>query len=211
MKSLSIGQLAAAAALCFAVSGAFTAAQARNRERSVDRRINRDGGSVQRSTTWTNAQGKTGTHTYQRTVDPATKTATVKASTTLPDGRTAGRDLTTVKTDTGSHTTGTVTRFNGQTATVDATTTRTPNGWNRDTTLTGQNGQVAKVDTAFARTASGYTRDTTFTGPGGKTATTDVTVTRQDGTVTRTVTRTGPNGGSETNTQTHAVEPPPKS
>ena len=184
MKNHSIFSLIAVTALALAVSGSFTGALAAGHGRAGMRQINRDGGSVSRTTTWTNAQGKTGTHTYQRTVDPVTKTATVNASTTLPDGRTSSRNLVSVGTDTGRHTTGQITGFNGRTATLDSTLTRTNNGFTRNTVVRGQD---------------------------GKTVSTDVNVTRQDGTLTRVITRTGPAGGSVTKTQTvtRTVQPPP--
>ena len=104
MKINSILSLAAVSALALIASGALTSAQAREHR----------AGNVTRTSTWTTARG-TGTHTYQRTVDPATKSVTINASTRLPDGRTASRSILFVKTATGREATGQVTGFNGRT------------------------------------------------------------------------------------------------
>lgn len=176
------------AVLALALAGSLTPLQARTRtaraqgpQGSAERQTVRQNGDVSRTTNWTNAQGQTGTHTDQRAIDPVTRSATIGASTTLPDGRSASRHLDRVKTETGRSATGTLTGFNGNSGTINSTTTRTENGFTRDTVVTGAN---------------------------GKTATTEADFTRQDGTATRVVTHTGFGGKTTTTTQTRSVPPP---
>ena len=103
-----------------------------------------------------------GTHVGQFSRTPGNFSAS--ASTTLPGGRTAGRSVTSQKTDTGRATNAQATGFNGKTATYSST--RTDN-------------------------ANGYTREISAAGPNGATAAKQVTVAKQDdGTVTRTVSTT---------------------
>ena len=178
MNQSALSRLAFAA-LALALAGSLSPLQARTRttrapgpQGSAERQTVRQQGDVSRTTTWTNAQGQTGTHTYQRDVDSVTRSAAIDASTTLPDGRSASRHLDSVKTETGRSATGTLTGFNGNSGTINSTTTRTENGFTRDTVVTGANGRTATTEVDFARQDGTATRVVTHIGFGGKTTTT---------------------------------------
>lgn len=100
---------------------------------------------------------------YQRQVSHTPGHLSASGSATLPNGKTATRNVTSDRTDTGRTTSAQVTGFNGKTATYNSTRTNTANG---------------------------YTRQATATGPNGGAATKTVDVSQQNGTITRSVTTT---------------------
>jgi hypothetical protein len=103
-----------------------------------------------------------GSHQGQFSRTPGNFSAS--ASTTLPGGQTAGRSVTSQKTDTGRTTSARATGFGGRTATYHSTRTDVENG---------------------------FTRDVSASGPLGASVAKQVAVSKQDdGTVTRTVSTT---------------------
>jgi len=100
---------------------------------------------------------------YQRQVSRTPGHYASSRTVTNAGGQTAGRSVSSQKTDTGRVTSAQATGFDGRTATYNSSRTRTD---------------------------TGYTRQVNATGPNGATASKQVTVTNQNGTVTRTVTAT---------------------
>jgi hypothetical protein len=189
--------------------------------------VTRTPGSATGSTTWTNAKGGTGSHTFDNTWNKSTDTGTHESSTTYADGKTSSSQGDWTKTGTGAADyTGTHTGVNGQTTdvsksvsdvsgvkTVDSTYTnpttgksstvdKTISGGQVDTTATGPNGKTVTSDQTYAKTSDGYTQTGTVTGPNGKTSTDNHDVsytTGSNGQITRTATGsvTGPNGNTK--------------
>lgn len=157
-----------------------------------ERDVQRDGrGNVGRDSTVTGADGRTAAHSYDHTWDPATQSGTVNASTTRPDGSASGRQATYEKTAPGSGTVdGTYQRANGQTGTYNASTVKTDDGRTTTGSVTGSNGKTATVNNSVARTDDGLDRTSTKTGPEGASVTKDVDVTHEGDTTTVTRTRT---------------------
>ena len=134
-----------------------------DRGATLDRDVQRDDGTVEKTAKYTSPSGQVSTRTATRTLDKSTGTVTGSAKTTLANGKTASSNFTSVKTDTGRTTTGQITGFNGKVSNYQSTTTRTANGFKREAVTTG---------------------------PNGGTVTKDVDVTHEDGTTTRTATVT---------------------
>jgi hypothetical protein len=200
IRSLGLFALAALVlpALLTPVSAGERRASARTaRGGTGERNIQRDGrGNVGRDSTVTGANGQTAAHSYDRTWDPATQSGTVNASTTRPDGSTAGRQATYEKTAPGSGTVdGTYQRANGQTGTYNATTTKTEDGRTTTGSVTGANGKTATVNNSTVKTDDGLNHTSTKTGPSGTSVTKDVNVSHE--------------GDTTTVTRTHDVTPPP--
>lgn len=168
----------------------------------------RGGGQIHRDSTWTNQDGQSGSHTFDRTMNRSSGTGTVSASTTGPNGNTRSRAGTLAKNADGSVSSqGTVTGFNGKTSSYAATTVKTETGSTTSGTMTGPAGKTATYESSVSRTAPGdVSRTTTTTGPNGKTSE-KVTATKMngDGTGTRTIEITKADGTTETRTETFTV------
>jgi hypothetical protein len=180
---------------------------------TVNSTVSRGGGETTRNTTATNQDGKTATHAFDRTMDKATGTGTVTASSTNFDGATTSRQGTLVRNADGSVTgQGTLTGPKGQVSTYAETTTKTAAGCSTTGTITRANGQTATIDKEVTKTGPGQvSSETTITGANGKTLEKVVaTKVNPDGTGTRVVEVTKPDGTTETRTETFTVTPAPK-
>lgn len=200
----SLGLLALAALVLPALLTPVSAGERHRSTRTArggtgERDVQRDGrGNVGRDSTVIGANGRTATHNYDRTWDPATQSGTVNASTTRPDGSTSGRQATYEKTAPGSGTVdGTYQRANGQSGTYNATTTKTDDGRTTTGSVTGANGKTATVNNSTVKTDTGLSHTSTKTAPSGASVTKDVDVTHE--------------GDTTTVTRTRDVTPPPAS
>lgn len=166
--------------------------------------VTRAKGETQRSASWTNQNGQTGSRTADRKFDAASGTGTINATTTRADGLTATRDGNFTKNADGSiSAAGTTTGFNGKSANYATTTSKTETGSTTSGTLTGPNGKTATINSSTSRADGQISKDTTVVGPNGK-STERVTATRLsgDGTATRTIEVTKADGTKETRTET---------
>jgi hypothetical protein len=142
MKKRTLPRLLAFSAVAFVTGVALAPAPAYARGRS------------------TVVNGPRGGH-YQRQVSQSPGNFSASKSATLPNGKSASRNVTSQRIDTGRTTRAEATGFNGQSATYNSTTTRTE---------------------------TGFTRQANATGPQGGTASKQVTVVNENGVVNRTVT-----------------------
>ena len=137
--------------------------------------------SVER--TRTTSQGTFTRHTEQTaTADGFTRSSTV----TNPQGQTATHSVGVVNdASTGTHTREmSGTRFNGNTYSGQSVTQRTADGYTRSGEVTGANGQTASRDavTTVDKENKTLSREITKTGPNGQTSTSTVTKTYTGGT-----------------------------
>jgi len=161
-------------------------------------------GSTDRSTTWTNSSGGTGTHTASNTWNSSSGTGTHQSSTTYANGKTSSSQGDWTKTGTGDFSyTGTHTGVNGQTTDVSKTVTNSDGTKTVDSTYTNPTtDKSSTVDKTITNSDGTKTVDTTATGPNGKTVTSDQTYDKTSNGWTETGTVTGPNGGTSTDNKT---------
>jgi hypothetical protein len=136
-----------------------------------------------RSTTWTDAQGRTASREATVTRDPAAGTRTRDVVLTGRDGQTRTRSTTVERTENG-HTSATVlTDAQGNVATRDASVTRDPETGTRTRQVewTGRDGQTASRTSVTQRTDDGRTTTSTSVRPDGTTITREYTVSRDGG------------------------------
>jgi len=190
----------------------------------------RSPGSRQHTSTWTNQDGQTGSHTKDSTWDKTTETGSFSSNTTLINGKSSARqgtvtetapntyqiqgtntglngkastfDLNKTKTDTGSTTTGTITGPKGGVSTLNSAVTKNSNGYTKDTTITGPKGGQTTIETSKTKTPGETIKSKEVTGPNGKTDDRTVdTKLNADGSGTRTIENTGPDGKTYTRTE----------
>jgi hypothetical protein len=166
------------ASVILAFASAASAA-ARDGGGSDDATVSRSDGVVTRSGTRQTRQGPVAWQT-RRSWDPATRTATISGSKTLPDGRRTTWQATRVRTAKGAFDEkGVAVSADGRQSAFAATLTRVaPGVWEIRRTVTSADGKV--------------TRQT-------------ITVTRSGGTVTRVALIVRPDGTTETRTTTRAA------
>jgi hypothetical protein len=132
--------------------------------------VTRDNGNVARKGQWTNAAGGTGNWQSQTKWNKATQTATTNGSVTRPNGNTSTWQGTAVRNSPGNISQkGTITLANGKTLTYAAADTRTaPGSWNQNQTITNANGKT--IDRNIDTTVSNGTgtRIVTTTLPNGQ-------------------------------------------
>ncbi len=169
--------------------------------------VNRAKGETQRSATWTNQNGQTGSRTADRKFDTTSGTGTINTITTRADGRTATRDGNVTKNADGTiSAAGTTTGFNGKSANYATTTSKTETGSSTVGTFTGPNGKTSTINSSTSRADGQISKDTTVVGPNGK-STERITATKLngDGTATRTLEVTKADGTKESRTETFTV------
>jgi hypothetical protein len=165
--------------------------------------VTRSPGSAQRSLSWTNANGGTGSHTATNTWNSTAGTGTHQASTTYANDKTSSSQGAWAKTGTGDYSySGTHTGVNGQVTDVSRTVTNSDGTKTVDSTYTNAaTGKSSTVDKSITDASGSKQVDTTATGPNGKSVTSDQTYTKTDNGWTKTGTITGPNGGVGTDSR----------
>jgi len=130
---------------------------------------------------------------------------------TLANGKSATVQATTTKNADGTLSTeASRTGFNGRTQTIDTTTIKTESGRTTIGTVTNENGTTATINTTAWHGDGRANKTTTLTGPNGKTAEREVSTTKNsDGTTTRVIEATKPDGTKETRTETFSTKSGP--
>ncbi len=205
---------------------------------TFQRNIDREQGSVNKSTTWQNQRGQ-GSREVQRNWDKDTETGTYSSETTSAGEKTVSREGTVRRNEDGSFSQqGTITGPKGKTTDVSRSVTKNEDeSHSVQTTYTGQDGKTATVekttihqDGARAVTGSYQTntgKSGTFTGQtvkdDGKIVS-DRSLTNQNGqtwrqhaevdkdgnTIIRDVTNTNPEGEITSFTQSVTIDEPPQ-
>lgn len=190
----------------------------------------RERGSLNRESTWQNANGRSGSATLNRERDRAAGTWSSEREVTRGNGESASWRKSGQKTETGAVVHGEGTNFRGQAVNMDRTLTRnddgsrsietirtnestgknltsektvtpTDSGWSSSGSYSSSTGKSGTTAGSLTRTDSGYARSQSATNSEGQTASREIDVTRADGSATRSVTTTGFNG----ETRSHEV------
>jgi hypothetical protein len=150
--------------------------------------VTRDNGNVARKGQWTNAAGGTGNWQSQTKWNKATQTATTTGSATRPNGNTSTWQGTAVRNSPGNISQkGTITLANGKTLTYAATDTRTaPGSWNQSQTITNANGKTVERNIDTTVSNGTGTRIVTTTLPNGQVEMHSATITQSVSTPTPT-------------------------
>jgi hypothetical protein len=171
---------------------------------SFNQSVTHEPGSTTGKTTWTNANGGQGSHTFNNTytsTGTGTGTGTHSASTDYVNGKTSSSQGSFTKTAPGDSTySGTHTGTDGDVTNVSKMTTTSDGVRTVDTTYdntaTGKDSSVTKM---YSTNANGSKQvDTTATGANGKMVTSDQTYTKTGDGYTQTGTVAGPNGNMST-------------
>jgi hypothetical protein len=160
-------------------------------------------GNFERSGTFENSRGDSGTFTRTESDEPGSVSGTSSFETSHGTTTHAFDYNWSASTGTGTRSSSN-SYANGETSSNSGTVTRTsPGNFTYDGTHTGVNGKTTDVSTTATFNPSTDTRtiDTTYTNPvSGKSATVDRTISSDAATGTRTVdtTKTGPAGNTDT-------------
>lgn len=154
-----------------------------------------------RSGSYENSAGQSGTFQSSRETDRAAGTHTINRSATREDGVTASSARTVTRTGEGVGTfNGNHQGFNGRSIETQGTVTRTESGSTTTGIYSTSDGRSGSFDSATSRSDGQRTTTTNWTGANGQTTARESVDMRTDDGFTRTTTVTGPNGQSRENT-----------